>query len=75
MLSRIPILDVAPEDYEPTPQLGWFVSKDENFAVDGNKTLYQLWQQVVFSEKPSPEQIWVRVATFNRPELVEEWLK
>ena len=70
MLNRIPILDHAPdESYEATPQLGWFVTKPAAPITpedEPSRVLYQLWQRTVFSEITTPDQVWVKVETFNR---------
>ena len=69
MLSRIPILDVAPEDYEPTPQLGWFIRPaSSGRIISAEKVLYQLWQRTVISESPLPGQVWVKVEEYTQAE-------
>ena len=65
MLSRIPILDVAPEDYEPIAQVAWFAGSDKMFP---ERVLYQLWQRTVISESPLPGQVWVKVEEYTQAE-------
>lgn len=69
MLSRIPILDVAPSDeYEADAQISWFVVEAGKMFPE--PFLCQLWHNESLTDN-NPKQVWIKVPTAVRKEFDE----